>query len=294
MWVSIKIKKASSGPAELDQDPDINIPFALEKHYTSGPQDKPRYFVRPLDSFQHVGVNGTHNCLVTELLGPTLSGVIRTYSEVGETLRPDTVLRTSRQLLEGLEIAHHVRYVHGGIILISTSLTRQVMYNSLTFTDISPANIAFTCNNTLDNDEYLFEVLGGEPITANYVSTTVPRPAYIPKQIVKSANWALWYDSPEEDARIIDWGCAFPVTSTLTAIAQPSNLQSPETFFIGSFNYTHDLWRAGCVVCGILLLLKCLTLLTYQLFRSISYSTKRAHFVLLMAALAVNIFTSVS
>lgn len=74
------------------------------------------YFVRPLDSFQHIGPNGTHNCLVTELLGPTISSVIYTYSEVGEILRPDTVLRTSHQLLEGLEIAHQVGYVHGGIV----------------------------------------------------------------------------------------------------------------------------------------------------------------------------------
>ncbi len=85
----------------------------LERRYTSGPQDGPRYFVRPLHSFQLVGVNGKHNCLVTELLGPSLARVMDLYALCGETLRPDTVLRTSHQLLEGLEQAHKAGYVHG-------------------------------------------------------------------------------------------------------------------------------------------------------------------------------------
>lgn len=143
---------------------------------------------------------------------------------------------------------------------------RYVRFKSLIYADISPANIMFTCNNTLDNDEYLFEDLGGEPITANYCSTTVSRPAHVPKHIVKSADWALWYDSPKEDVRIIDWGGAFSTTSTPTAIGQPRNLQSPETFFVGSFDYRHDLWRAGCVVRGILLLTHLILLIIVQIY----------------------------
>ncbi|KAK3329241.1 kinase-like domain-containing protein [Apodospora peruviana] len=229
VWVSVKIKKASASTPKLDEDPEISISFELERHYVSGLQDKPRWFVRPLDSFQHIGVNGTHNCLVTELLGPTVSKVVRTYNEVDETLRPDTILRASRQLLEGLAITHEIGYLHG---------------------DISPANIAFTCHKTLNHDEYLFDDLGGEPMTADWGSTAIPRPAHLPKHIVKTADWALWYDSPWEDVRLIDWGSAFPVTTTVPADVhgQPFNLQSPETFFIGLLDYKHDLWRAGCVV----------------------------------------------
>lgn len=113
-WVAVKIKSASASAAGLGQDPEINVLKKLEEHYLNTNKTKPRCFVQLLDSFQHIGPNGTHNCIVTELLGPSLSDVLGCYQTVGETLRPDTVLRASRQLLEGLELAHEAGIAHGG------------------------------------------------------------------------------------------------------------------------------------------------------------------------------------
>ncbi|KFZ05810.1 hypothetical protein V501_07999 [Pseudogymnoascus sp. VKM F-4519 (FW-2642)] len=112
-WVSIKIKKAHASTDKLDDDPEIQVLRALEKYYVGGPQDRPRSFVRLLAWFHHEGPNGTHNCLVTELLGPSISGILKVNKSAGGFLAPDTILRASRQLLEGIEFAHQAGFVHG-------------------------------------------------------------------------------------------------------------------------------------------------------------------------------------
>lgn len=89
--------------------------------------------------------------------------------------------------------------------------------------------------------------MGGKPVTSAYKSEW-PRPSSLPKQLVKPANWETWYDGEEEDIRLIDWGWSYPVNQTVKVLGQPMHLRPPETFFLQSFNYKHDLWRAGSVV----------------------------------------------
>ena len=88
---------------------------ALEKYYVEGPQDRPRGFIQLFDWFRHEGPNGIHNCLVMELLGPSLSTIMKTNILMEEFLAPDTILRASRQLLEAIEFAHQAGFVHGGM-----------------------------------------------------------------------------------------------------------------------------------------------------------------------------------
>lgn len=88
---------------------------ALEKYYIEGPQDRPRCFVQLFDWFRHEGPNGIHNCLVTELLGPSISEALQVNGDLEGFQAPDTILRTSRQLLEAIEFAHQAGYVHGGM-----------------------------------------------------------------------------------------------------------------------------------------------------------------------------------
>lgn len=121
------------------------------------------------------------------------------------------------------------------------------MLTPWTSIDISPANIAFTCNNALETDEYLWEALGGDPTIAPYEGPE-PRSPHLPAQVVASADWAAWFEHPVEDIRLIDWGESFPADETRSVVAQPVNMRSPETFFVESFDSRHDLWRAGCVV----------------------------------------------
>lgn len=119
--------------------------------------------------------------------------------------------------------------------------------------DISLSNVLLTFNEPFEFDldqESFLEALGGaEPYFGTWSSET-PRSERLPGQIVKSATWYSWFDSTEEDIRIIDWGSSFPMgTSSVQRIGpQPLELRCPETFFLHSFNHKDDLWRAGYVV----------------------------------------------
>ncbi|KAJ0110288.1 hypothetical protein J7T55_000721 [Diaporthe amygdali] len=215
-YVAIKIKSSSSSNMGIDADPEVVRLIKLEEHYLQGRQDKPRPFVQLLDRFIHEGPNGRHNCLVTELLGPSLASVCSLYAEIEQFLRPETIMRASKQLLY----------------------------------DISAANIAFTCKSLLeDEDDDLLDLLSEVYVAKPWPDKTLPSP-HLPNQLVQTAKWRLWEDETEEDIRLVDWGSAFAFSETvsLEAMAQPVDLRAPETFFIGKFDYRHDIWRTGCVM----------------------------------------------
>lgn len=113
-WVSLKIKQSRISEGPIEQDREVQALLALEKYYASSDQKLPRCFTRLLESFKVSGPNGIHNCLVTELVGPSVARVLRACSLFCETLRPDTVLRASRRVLQAVDFAHQAGVVHGG------------------------------------------------------------------------------------------------------------------------------------------------------------------------------------
>ncbi|KAI1113555.1 kinase-like domain-containing protein [Nemania sp. NC0429] len=223
-WVSIKVKSAAVSTDDLHQDREISNLNQLERHYIESAYREPAPFARLLDCFHHTGPNGTHNCLVTELLGPSISDIMECYESWEQTFRPDTILRASCQLLEALNFFHQGGFAHG---------------------DVSNNNVAFTCQ--FDDEEDLFHATG-DPVTADYTCEQTPWSPKLPKHLVGCTIWPGWYELDEEDLRLIDMGDTFPVRDTVAKLAQPLDVRSPETFFIGSFDHQHDLWRAGCVI----------------------------------------------
>jgi len=75
-----------------------------------------KYIVQLLDEFLHHGPNGSHQCLVFELLGPSLAAVITDYHDGGDSLDPEIVLKLSQQLLQAIAFIHDLGYAHGGMI----------------------------------------------------------------------------------------------------------------------------------------------------------------------------------
>lgn len=73
-----------------------------------------KYVARMFDSFDHRGPNGTHKCLVFELLGPTVDFVLVDYYDSHDNLDPMTILNMTKQLLQGLAALHAAGYAHGG------------------------------------------------------------------------------------------------------------------------------------------------------------------------------------
>lgn len=74
----------------------------------------PHYAARLIDSFVQTGPNGSHQCLVTELLGPSVDTVVADYHMGGDRLEPETILKMTRQLLEAIAFLHRAGYAHGG------------------------------------------------------------------------------------------------------------------------------------------------------------------------------------
>lgn len=78
----------------------------------------------------------------------------------------------------------------------------------------------------------------------------------VPKQLVRSVQWLGWPaddDDDDDEVRLIDLGEAFRQDAAPKRLAQPGDLQAPETIFTGRFDYRVDLWRAGLIVRSLLL-----------------------------------------
>lgn len=65
------------------------------------------------DDFTHGGPNGSHLCIVTELLGPSLSTVVKDYADGDQRLDPDEILRLTKQILQATTSLHEIGFAHG-------------------------------------------------------------------------------------------------------------------------------------------------------------------------------------
>lgn len=116
-WVSIKIMTADS----TQNSQELSTLRSLATHFEGDICSK--HIVQLFDEFLHQGPNGVHQCLVFELLGPTLNAVASDYHTVGDTLEPETIIRLSKQLLQAIAFLHEVGYTHGGMP-VHTYITR--------------------------------------------------------------------------------------------------------------------------------------------------------------------------
>jgi len=129
-WVSLKIIIAD----RTNQSQELDNLRALAEHSKGSPGSE--HIVQLLDHFLHEGPNGCHQCLVFELLGPTVNIIMSDYYEEGERPEAETILKISTQLLQTVAFMHEVGYVHGGIVdhSLFDSLSRSnVLCLELTF-----------------------------------------------------------------------------------------------------------------------------------------------------------------
>ncbi|KAK4235945.1 kinase-like domain-containing protein [Achaetomium macrosporum] len=164
------IKTANYSILMPDNDPEVRVVCYLEQRFASSQLEKPRFFAPVLDTFRHEGPNGTHNCIVTDFVGPSIEKVLETYNDHGLTLRPDTILRAAQQLLDAVAFAHQLGIAHG---------------------DISYTNVAFTCKADAECDEDLLDAMGSEPATIESKDEKGERPPNVPKQMIEPAGWPM-------------------------------------------------------------------------------------------------------
>jgi serine/threonine-protein kinase SRPK3 len=69
----------------------------------------------------------------------------------------------------------------------------------------------------------------------------------IPAELVQTLTWRnVAYK--DYNLRLLDLGEAFLRAKRVIKLAQPGELQAPETIFENGADYRIDLWRAGCIV----------------------------------------------
>ncbi|KAJ5522860.1 uncharacterized protein N7503_006535 [Penicillium pulvis] len=220
-WVSLKIMTADSSVSR-----ELQILKFMERHSRGALSSN--YVVQLLDAFIHEGPNGVHQCLVFELLGPSVDKVLSDYHESHDKLCSETVLRMSTQLLKAVKFIHSAGMCHG---------------------DISGRNIAFSCTHLWkQTEEQLFDVLGYPEVEPLTRIDGTPLGNGLPTQLVKAAEWDEWIDEDDEDIRLFDFGEGFLQGQEPKKLAQPGSLRAPETIFTDSFDYRVDLWRTGCMI----------------------------------------------
>ncbi|EPS38452.1 hypothetical protein H072_7793 [Dactylellina haptotyla CBS 200.50] len=99
--VALKVVRSAAHYTETALD-EIKL---LQKIVTAKPEHPGRQFVVSLlDSFEHKGPNGTHVCMVFEVLGENLLGLIKKWNHRGIPMQ--LVKQITKQVLLGLDYLH--------------------------------------------------------------------------------------------------------------------------------------------------------------------------------------------
>ncbi|VUC36442.1 unnamed protein product [Clonostachys rosea] len=182
-----------------------------------------------LDYFSLPGPNGTHDCLVLQLLGPGVADIVESYCE--DNRLPAPIAKSfARQALQGLDfLAHH----------------------SITHGDIHTRNLAIEIPNLHSLDERSFISMLGQPQTGAVKRMDGKAlDNNIPYHIVRPARFqnARFLLSHNPSIRIIDFGEAFLKNRAPRTLHTPLALRPPEAIFGDILSQRVDLWSAGCLI----------------------------------------------
>ncbi|KAI1505630.1 kinase-like domain-containing protein [Biscogniauxia marginata] len=180
------------------------------------------YICHLLDDFEHHGPNGTHVCLVFELMGETLRSFGAWFFQ---SRLPNSVMRRfTIQLLLALDFAHDHNVIH---------------------TDIKPDNIFVKFRDySLIESGYLVEA----PVPQQ--NKTEEKYSAAPSTPLRCYyfNDADTTRVAEFDIALGDWGVSSWATQHLSEKIQPVALRSPEVLIEAPWDVTTDWWNLGAVV----------------------------------------------
>ncbi|EPE25744.1 Protein kinase-like (PK-like) [Glarea lozoyensis ATCC 20868] len=178
------------------------------------------FIVELFDTFELEGPNGKHQCLIFEVLGPSLAVVLESYS-----LTSKEVLKATKQLLHAVSFIHENGYGHG---------------------DISIRNIAYTLPQVPTFN--LMDHLDQPQVHDLVLKSGEGLPPGFPTQIVKAAEWKTQDIFDEADIRLLDFGDTFEQGHEPDHLAQPNSLRAPETILTDGFDFKVDLWDVGVTI----------------------------------------------
>ncbi|KAF8992542.1 kinase-like domain-containing protein [Cyathus striatus] len=217
-------------------------------------QEKPdshpgsEHVIRIYDTFIIEGPNGTHHCIVTEILGITLAeDVTEVYGHNNDHFPPNITKKVAGQVALGVAYLHKCGIVHGDLHL------KNVLFYSPTLQ-----------NASLDELTEIFGEPVVAPITYNTDLSRVPPSVHIPREVVVARYRLplieLCLSSPENvHIKVCDFGEASiyipqPQVERPFKTRMPRVLAAPEIIFcdIASPAPSMDIWALGVLLYMIL------------------------------------------
>ncbi|KAH8653134.1 kinase-like domain-containing protein [Tricladium varicosporioides] len=172
-----------------------------------------------MDDFEQKGPNGSHVCLVFELIGETLH-TFRVWFK-GQLL-PNIIMRKfTSQLLMALDYAHDSGVIH---------------------TDIKPDNIFVKFRDRSLIAKFLKEV----PVVQQERNSESYSP--LPSRPLRKFYFVPGDPPIEFDVCLGDWGVSSWTTKHLCELIQPVALRSPEVLIGAPWDWTTDWWNLGPVI----------------------------------------------
>ncbi|KAI0861052.1 serine protein kinase [Xylaria cubensis] len=198
------------------------------------PAQAAEYTTQLLDDFEHRGPNGLHQCLIFELMGPTVNTMVEELPQFkprvwGMKIRYPTQMAKSilKQSLKSLAFLHEHGIAHG---------------------DLQPGNMLFALddiNSRLEDmlqqdDSHQSELVqrldGKEDLWA-------PRYLYVGQPLSSLVDHA-----GEFKIKLSDMGGAYFFANPPTKLITPTGLRAPEQILTGAVNNTLDVWSFGCLI----------------------------------------------
>ncbi|KAF2420196.1 kinase-like protein [Tothia fuscella] len=186
-----------------------------------------RHLVQMLDHFQLLGPNGTHSCVVLEVLGSSVPDLLDARFR-GERLPGKFARDIAKQALLGLDYLHQQKIGHG---------------------DLHTRNLAFTMSSihSLSEDELLQKL--GDPETGLLRRNDgKPLEAGIPEYIVRPTSYPADLSIILHPIKMVDFGESFLSDDIPDILHTPLQAQAPEIIFGEKLDYRVDLWSMGCLL----------------------------------------------
>ncbi|KAI1744986.1 kinase-like domain-containing protein [Xylaria scruposa] len=188
------------------------------------------HIVQLLDGFSIDGPNGRHQCLVLELLGPSVPDIIDFYYR-DERLPAQVAKSVAHQVLVGVDFLAQLKIGHGDIharnIALAMpkvdSLNEQEFVDALGQPEIGPVQ---------RTDGHALEI---------HVPPYIVRPTtFKAKEVLQSLRAPV--------VKIIDFGESFLPDQTPATLHTPLVVRAPEVLFDDLIDLRVDLWSLGCLL----------------------------------------------
>ncbi|KOS47027.1 hypothetical protein ACN38_g1996 [Penicillium nordicum] len=189
-------------------------------------QPRLKHTVHPLDNFDLKGPNGSHNCLVYELLGPNIPDTIDAYFPGGR-LSGKLAKIIAKQSLIGLNDLHQMNIAHG---------------------DLHTRNLAFTIPYDNETEQQFTEMLRKPEIGHVRRRDGKDLEPGIPRYIVRPTSYWMPSWNSAQSIKIVDFGGSFLGTRVPQTLHTPLPVRAPEVIFQDHIDYRVDLWSMGCML----------------------------------------------